>query len=66
MAHGAGTIGAKHSDPTSCSSDTGGGGGSFLGGRADHSSPSVSEVKNTWGLPPLPYASFLARFLIKQ
>lgn len=40
---------AKRSDPTSCSLDTGLG-GSFLGDTADHSSPSVSGVKNAnWG-----------------
>jgi len=55
MTRGAGTIGSRRSDTTSCSSNTRGG-DSFLGGRADHSS--VSEVRNAWVLPPLPYASF--------
>ena len=35
-----------------------GGGGSFLGDRNDYSPPIVSDVKNTWVLPPLPHASF--------
>jgi hypothetical protein len=59
MAHGVRTIGAKRSDSTSCSLDTKKGGRVyFLGGRSDHLSPSVSEVKNVWVLPPLPHASF--------
>jgi hypothetical protein len=34
-------------------------GGCLLGDRADHSPPSVSEVKNTWVVsPPFPHASF--------